>query len=612
MKKEKKNYSIWNNYRWGTRLYEEGLGKKYHFQDGIFILLSVLSPFVGMAFPSVAIRILQSGMSIEIIFSLILFYVIAMKLISIGHGYTTNNYQMNYALGRINGMKPLENHLLNMNYEKMESKEAQQRLEAASKCIFRGNDYGIECFLRQFPMFTFSIIGFLIYSCLIFKISPWVFIYMMVTAVILSILSLRQGKYEEKSEEYICGLYDKRKKAFEESFDNSSRNDMILYQAKEWILSKLYSIIDGFLKFYKRFYRIQLTCSVSTAILNFIRDAVVYLILIMSIAKGNTTVSELLLYTGAIAGYSAWINGILEAVQIMVIQNHTITDYRNFLNFGNNEDLKPTKEFLKIKGATHEIKLENVSFCYEENPEETISNINLIIHPGERVALVGANGAGKTTLVKLITGLYKPTKGKIYLDGIDITDIPCEDYYKEFAAVFQESKIFSCSIAQNVSCSIESDNDAVKESLRKAGLINKVDSFKEGINTILTKNISPDGIEFSGGETQKLMLARAIYRNAPVLILDEPTAALDPIAESRMYESYNEFGKDKTSIFISHRLSSTRFCDRVCFLKDGKIVEVGNHEELLNKQGYYSEMYNIQAQYYKEDFTNPREEVAYD
>lgn len=612
MKKEKEQYSIWSNYRWGTRIYEEGMGKKYHMQNVMFVLLSILSPFLGMAFPSVAISILQSDMAIEIIFSIILFYVIAMKLISIGHGYITNIYEMNYFMGRIIAEKPITNHLLNMNYEKFESKEGQQKLEAATKCIYRGNDYGIECFLRQFPMLTFNIIGFLIYSYLIFEISPWVFIYMMATAVILSMLSLRQGKYEEKSEEYICGLHDKKKKAFEESFDNSSRNDMILYQAKEWILSKLYSIIDGYLRYYKKFYGIQLTCSVSTAILNFIRDGVVYLILIMSIAKGNTTVSELLLYTGAIAGYSAWINGILEAVQIMAIQNHTITDYRNFLDFGNNEDLKTTKDFLKIKGAIHEIKLENVSFCYEGNTEETISNINLIIHPGERVALVGANGAGKTTLVKLITGLYKPTKGKVYLDGIDITDIPCEDYYNEFAAVFQESKMFSCSIAQNVSCSIESDNDAVKESLIKAGLINKVDSFKEGINTILTKNISPDGMEFSGGETQKLMLARAIYRNAPVLVLDEPTAALDPIAESRMYESYNEFGKDKTSIFISHRLSSTRFCDRVCFLNEGKIVEVGTHEELLNKQGYYSEMYNIQAQYYKEDYTNPREEVAYE
>lgn len=612
MKKEKKNYSIWNNYRWGTALYEEYMGKKYHFQDCCFILLSVLAPFMGMAFPSTTIWLLQSEIATGTIFSIILFYVIAMKATSVGQGYLTNTYEMNYFMGRVKAKNPYQKHILNMNYEKLESKEGQQKLEAALHCIYKGNDYGIECFLRQFPTLLFSIIGFLIYSFMVIKISPWVFIYMIITAVLLSMLSLRQGKYEEKNSSHAQSLYNKKKKAFEESFDKASRNDLILYQAKDWLLNKMYSIINGYLRFYKKYYGIQLSCSISTAILNFIRDAVVYIILIKQVAEGRITLSELLLFTGAIAGYSVWVSGILECVQTMAIQNHTISDFRDFLDFGSLKKIKPSEEFLKVIGKPHEIRLEDVCFCYEGNTEDTISNVNLTIYSGEKIALVGANGAGKTTLVKLITGLYKPTKGKIYLDGIDVTEISMELYYKEFAAVFQESKVFACSIAQNISCEIESDMVRVEESLKKAGLLNKVNSLPNGVNTMLTKNLSSDGIELSGGETQKLMLARAIYRNAPILILDEPTAALDPIAESNMYESYNEFGANKTSIFISHRLSSTRFCHRVCFLKDGRIVEEGTHEELLKLQDAYAEMFNIQAQYYKENYTDIKEEVAYE
>ncbi len=612
MEQKKINYSIGSNFTWGTKLYEEFMGKKYHVTDGFTVMLGIVAPFIGMAFPSVTIWFLQSGYYTGRIILSVLIYALSMKLLTVSLASLVNKQQMNYFMGRISVVTPINNQLLSMDYERMESKDGQQKSQAAVNCVFRGNEYGIEKFLKQFPMLVQNGIGFILYSFLVIQISPWVFLYMAVSALLISGLSLRQGRHEDRTREFAEGLYKQRKKALEETFELSARNDIILYQAKNWLLIKLYRISDGILKFYQRYFRIKETGLISMAVLNFIRDAIVYIILIQQISRAELTVSELLLYVGTIAGYSAWVSGIVEAIQQMILQNHTVSDFRNFLAFAEQKEYKEVPEFTAIQGKRHELRLEDVCYRYEDGVKDTISHVNLTIRPSEKIALVGSNGAGKSTLVKLITGLYQPTSGKIYLDGVDIANVSKEQYYKEFAAVFQDAKVFACSVAQNVSCSMEFDKDLVKDSLTKAGLWKKVESLPLGVDTMMTKNLSSDGIEFSGGETQKLMLARALYRNAPVLILDEPTAALDPIAESRMYETYHAFGTNKTGIFISHRLSSTRFCDRVCFLKDGKITETGTHETLIEEQGDYAEMFRIQAQYYKENYTRREGEVVYE
>lgn len=211
------------------------------------------------------------------------------------------------------------------------------------------------------------------------------------------------------------------------------------------------------------------------------------------------------------------------------------------------------------------------------------------------------NGAGKSTLVKLICGLYKPTSGSIYMDGVDISDIDKEEYFKEFSVVFQDIAVFAYSIASNIACCKKEEEDKVKlkESLRMSGLLDKIESLPKGVDTSLLKELDPEGVEFSGGQMQKLMLARALYKKSPIVILDEPTAALDPIAESEMYEKYNTFTSEKTSIFISHRLSSTRFCDRIILLNNGEILEEGTHEELIKKGGNYANMFEVQSHYYK-------------
>ena len=259
-------------------------------------------------------------------------------------------------------------------------------------------------------------------------------------------------------------------------------------------------------------------------------------------------------------------------------------------------------EPLKIeKGKAYEITLKNVSFLYDGANDFTLKNINLTLKSGEKLAVVGLNGAGKSTLVKLICGFLDPTEGEVLLNGKDIRAYNRADYYRLFSAVFQDFSLIAGTVETNVAQKEEGANEArVKECIRLAGLEEKIGSLKDGIKTYVNRKVYDDAAEFSGGETQRLMLARALYKNAPVVVLDEPTAALDPIAESELYLKYNEMTKGKSSVYISHRLASTRFCDRIILIDGGVIKEEGTHEELLALGGKYAELFEIQSKYYRE------------
>ena len=231
----------------------------------------------------------------------------------------------------------------------------------------------------------------------------------------------------------------------------------------------------------------------------------------------------------------------------------------------------------------------------------TISHLNLTVHPGERLAIVGLNGAGKTTLVKLLCGLFDPTEGVVLLNGQDVRDFNRREYYGLFSAVFQEFSILDVTVAENIAQTNENiDTERLWDCIEKAGLTDTVQKLPDGLQTHVGREVYLDGVLFSGGQTQRLMLARALYKDGPILMLDEPTAALDPIAENDIYMKYNEMTRGKTSLFISHRLASTRFCDRIIFVADGNIAEEGTHEDLLALGGEYAKLFEVQSRYYRE------------
>lgn len=248
----------------------------------------------------------------------------------------------------------------------------------------------------------------------------------------------------------------------------------------------------------------------------------------------------------------------------------------------------------------YEFEFKHVWFKYPNSEEYVLKDINLKWRIGEKMALVGRNGSGKSTLIKLLCRLYDATKGEITLNGIDIRKYSYDDYMQLFSVVFQDSKLFSYSLAENVAADTDFDSELVENCVRKAGLSERLDSMPDGINTYLYKDFNENGVEISGGEAQKLCLARAIYKGSPFIVLDEPTAALDPISEYDIYTKFNSIVGTRTAIYISHRLSSCRFCDDITVLDNGHIIERGSHEKLIAKGGIYTAMWAAQAEYYKD------------
>ncbi len=293
--------------------------------------------------------------------------------------------------------------------------------------------------------------------------------------------------------------------------------------------------------------------------------------------------------------------------------------------YNNNKVLKKYFEFLDLKSVKHEgtlpvekrvdneyeLEVLNVSFKYPGTEEYVLKNINFKLTIGEKMAIVGMNGSGKTTFIKLLSRLYDPTEGEILLNGIDIRKYDYDDYLRLFSVVFQDFGLYSFNLGQNVAASTEYDEERVMSAIKDAGFYERYTKMPNGLDTYLYQNFEKDGVEISGGEAQKIAMARAIYKDAPIVILDEPTAALDPIAEFEIYSQFDKIVGQKTALFISHRLSSCRFCDEIVVFDEGRIVQRGTHNELVRKKKEkYYELWNAQAQYYVEDNEGLIKEVA--
>lgn len=325
---------------------------------------------------------------------------------------------------------------------------------------------------------------------------------------------------------------------------------------------------------------------------------VIYSYIAMRAVYGSVSVGDVLMYAGAIITLMDSIRNILDKKIRIEYSNEYLKYYEEFINRPNMhyDGTLPTE---KRDDNEYELEFKNVSFAYPGTEDFIIKDLNLKLTVGEKLALVGRNGAGKTTLVKLLLRMYEPTSGKITLNGIDIGKYDYDEYMRIFAVVFQDFKLFNFPLDENIAGSEMVNDKKVEDVLEKVGLTERVAGMRDGVHTCIDHE-SANGESLSGGEAQKAAIARALYKDAPFVILDEPTAALDPLAEAEIYENFNELVGDKTSIYISHRMSSCRFCDKIVVLEHGGIAESGTHEELLKLHGSYYELYNAQAQYYTE------------
>jgi ATP-binding cassette subfamily B protein len=323
----------------------------------------------------------------------------------------------------------------------------------------------------------------------------------------------------------------------------------------------------------------------------------VYLFIGVKGLFGLFGIGSLVLYCGSfmqiISGIMMFANtlGKLKEILPLARDYFKILEAESTMVYGNRE--------LDLSNG-FEIEFNNVSFKYPKNDNYALKHINLKISNGEKLAVVGRNGSGKTTFIKLLCRLYDVDEGEILINGINIKEYTRDSLNNLYSVVFQDYKILSLTVADNISASDECDKAKLYSALEKANIKDRIEAMPQKEKTYLYKDLDKSGVEISGGEAQKLALARALYKDSPIVILDEPTAALDPIAENEIYSRFNSFVENKTAIYISHRLSSCAFCDRIAVFDNAELVETGTHNKLVTANGKYAELWNAQANYYLE------------
>lgn len=472
--------------------------------------------------------------------------------------------------------------------------------KASAACA--GNSESSEAIWTTLTDLMTSCIGFIVYLALLTNLNLWLAALVAATTAVSYFASKRINEwgYLHRSEE--LELTKRIEYANKTATSREFAKDIRMFGLRGWLEDLWGSTMRLYSAFCAKRERKYIWANIIDIVLTFLRNGIAYAFLIGITVKNGLPASQFLLYFAALSGFAQWVVEILDKLSVMHKQSLDISTIREFLDWDEPFDLNGGERIAFEPNKQYEIRLDNVSFRYPTADKDTLSHINLTVHPGEKLAIVGLNGAGKTTLVKLVCGFLDPTEGRILLNGEDIRKFNRNDYYALFSAVFQEFSVLDVTVKENVAQCVDGiDETRVWQCIDKAGLTEKIKSLPKGIETHLGRRVFKDGVEFSGGQTQRLMLARALYKNAPILVLDEPTAALDPIAENDIYQKYNDMTHGRTSFFISHRLASTRFCDRIIFVDSGKIAEEGTHDELLKNGGGYAYLFEVQSKYYRSD-----------
>ena len=602
MKKKKPTHSVFSNFAWSLKMLLK-YSKAAFFITALFIPINIGLRYLEIYLPSLVVSEITNGqtlthslLSIGIVMLLIMLGNIIVQ--ALGHIRNSTLGIYRYKMTALVTRKQLS-----MFYQTYEQKEVRDLANRASNAtqMWDGVQPLTDIVYNGFGMLE-NLLGYILFGSVISFASPWL-VPILTVAPIVNILSVKAyNKWEYAHRSKMTDLNQKLGHVEELPDDFAAAKDIRIYSMASWLRECYRDLSDQRSKWDRNVVKKSFLSRIADLVVILIRDGGAYALLIHMFYSGKIGIDEFVLYFAAISSFASWVGGIISCWNKANTVSLKLCDFRDFVDY-------PEYDGSGIaKAADHmntvpEIEFKNVSFRYDGAEQDTIHDLSLKIKSGEKLALVGLNGAGKTTLVKLLCGLYRPTSGEIFFNGIPLSDFKREDYYKLISPVFQEIRTAFFSLAETISgkSTAETDLEKAETCMRQAGLGAKIDALPDGIHTKLNKKVHENGTELSGGEAQKLMLARALYKDAPLLILDEPTAALDPIAESKIYNEFNVMAKNKTSLFISHRLASTSFCDRIILLENGNITEEGTHQELMGANGTYKGLFDIQSCWYKED-----------
>lgn len=502
---------------------------------------------------------------------------------------------------------------LGMEYEALETPEMLDRLQKAKRAT-AGDWQGVQGMMTYMQVMGVQIISVTIAVAIMTTFNPWIILIIVVLSF-AQFLFFDYIRKKDKKEMWDAMMPHWRKLEYMENVttDFSYAKDIRLFGMQKYLAKKQIDVYDEELRHWIKSRQYWIYNTIFAHGISLLRQLIIIGWLVYSVVFNGLSIGNFTLYTASAAAFSNAINEILQALSALRERSAHTDDYRSFMDIPSVDDKAQTIPIPPADKYTFEFK--NVSFKYRGQEKYALKNVNLTLHAGEKLAVVGLNGAGKSTFIKLLLRLYDVTEGCILMNGTDIRKFDRKEYYELFAPAFQDVMVFAFPVAENVSMKepFNTDKAEAEKMLRLAGLGDKLDKLEKGVDTELLKVLYDDGVDLSGGEKQKLALARALYKKSKIIVLDEPTAALDALAEFRLYQSFNELVGDRTAVYISHRLSSTRFCDRVAMFKDGEMVEIGTHDSLMEANGAYADMFRVQAQYYVEDkdiFDVPCQEVT--
>ncbi len=571
------------------------------------LFLSVIctagSKFIWLFLSKYVIEYISEGMEIEQLIRMV--GLLTLSSIACMIGQNAVNFGKEPAAFYVRPMFMLERNKkhIRMFYEHLENRGVLDAVEKSKNSTWN-TDVGIEGIIRFTLEFCSGVFTCIVAILILCEVS----FFMAFIVLGFGVLSYFAVDKASKREKYLTNdsvAFEKRKLEYFKKVSNDFAygKDIRLYQVAGRLLDTQrdlqHKLHEKIIKARKQWVR----SSVFTNTLDMLREGILYVGLVYFILNKSLGIGDFMLYVGCVHSLADNFQNMMKVFAKLRKCSAETNDYRTLNEFCEEQEERNVTSYMSEE---YEICFKDVSFRYPGSDKFALENLNITISPHEKLAVVGLNGAGKTTFVKLLLKLYKPTSGSIYLNGIDINTISTSRYYDLFAPVFQDMECYAFSLAENVSMKTEdkTDKDFAEECLKKAGLEEKLSTWPKGIDTPMLKLIHDDGVILSGGEKQKMALARALYKKAPVVILDEPTAALDAMAESQMYEQFDSLIEGRNAVYISHRLASTRFCDSIAMFEDGHIVEYGTHEELMRQNGKYANMFNMQSQYYKEGNEN--------
>lgn len=578
--------------------------RKQYGRIAIYTVLAAIYPFMSILLPKLAIGILEKGeadAAKELVITMGIYFLVA-GLLAVLVNYLSAYISTRNTRIRLLYLGDMCNKLMHMDYCHQEDASFWQEYD---KAINAGNNNanGIEGLYNKICLMPAKFLSLVGMVCLAGALSPVLLISLVVHVIVIMWASKVTHDYEYAKKEEVSkaerriGYYRKTTQDF------SYGKDIRIFNLRKRIMDNYQEEIHAFLRLFSQIRNREYVYGLAGIVTLLITNVLTYGILIHSVLNGMH-VSSFTMYVTMTTSLMALMLEVGNDLAFVWNEGEYVNDFYRLLDAPLILEGEKTKTdvFAKTDDKTLEIVFDHVTFRYPGTEKNIFTDLNFTIHAGERLAIVGVNGAGKSTLVKLMTGLFAPTEGHIYINGVDITELKKSEVYDLYSAVFQDVNVLAFSIRENVGCVANGVNDErAMTALEKVGLGDKVKGFEKGLDQMMLKVIDEDGTDFSGGERQKLSIARGLYKDAPMVIMDEPTAALDALAEAEIYENFSELVEGKTAVYISHRLASTRFCDKIALFDADGLSEYGTHDELMEKKGKYYDMFVIQGKYYQEE-----------